>query len=420
MVQPIQTVAVIGGGPAGSTLAERLLRGCCTKPDGSARSRRTDPRPLKAIVFEEKRGWEKPCGGGLTAKALKRYPFLADAMAPGNAVGEMEVVVDHDESLRFRLREPITVYSRRDLNALLLRRAERAGAQIVQDRITRLGPAGGHWRLQGLHGAYDADFVAIAAGARTRLRGQFAGDLPARDFMLTYGYYVPQQESLLRVMCFRDFDGYAWSFPRTRRLSVGICGKAVERTMPQLKRMLHCFMRRFSYSRDGAEVFAHLLPSLSIESWRGLKLAGHGWALAGDAAGLVDPITGEGIYFAMRSGELLAESLLEQAGAPDVRPLTPAGYTEKVRAEIADDLMVAARARRYFYRSTFMGEATSARMLQLAGRSRAFMILLQDMIEGQETYSGLVRRISLALPKAAWEVAARTVGGHVFNDNRAA
>ena len=61
----MKTVAVLGGGPAGSFAAERLASA-----------------GLRTIVFDEKLAWEKPCGGGLTYKAYQQYPFLIDNDTP--------------------------------------------------------------------------------------------------------------------------------------------------------------------------------------------------------------------------------------------------------------------------------------------------------------------------------------------------
>jgi flavin-dependent dehydrogenase len=212
--------------------------------------------------------------------------------------------------MRFHLRAPLAVYSRATLNQLLLRRAENAGAEILAERVLRLHRRGGGWEIEGRGGTYRADFVVLAAGARSRLRQTLIEDLPPRDFMLTLGYYLPVPCDVLRVQFYEKFEGYAWAFPRPDHVSVGICGKVGVEPMAALRDRLSAFMQTFGYAPDPRRIFSHLLPSLSIESWDGLRLAGQGWALAGDAAGLVDPITGEGIYYAMRSGELLAEALL--------------------------------------------------------------------------------------------------------------
>ena len=70
----MKTVAVLGGGPAGASAAERLARA-----------------GLNTIVFDEKLAWEKPCGGGLTYKAYEQYPFLIDNDTPKKLIHETVV-----------------------------------------------------------------------------------------------------------------------------------------------------------------------------------------------------------------------------------------------------------------------------------------------------------------------------------------
>jgi geranylgeranyl reductase family protein len=365
------TIAIIGGGPAGATTAEMLARG-----------------GVRAIVFEERPGWEKPCGGGISHKALRRYPFLAGVAGSGKLVKDAELVAPNGSSVRFRLREPLAIHSRRGLNELLLRRAAQAGTEISADRILQLQPAGSGWELRGKLGHYQSDNIILAAGARTRLRRAIGEDFTRRDFMLTFGYYVPARDDLLRIQFFRDFEGYAWAFPRADHLSVGICGKVGEDRMSGLRERLHGFMGTFGYSSAGAAIFSHLLPSLSVESWSSLRLAGKNWALAGDAAGLVDPVTGEGIYYAMRSGELLAEALLEGLLK---------SYAERVEQEFGRDMVFGARLARLFYCGEVLGEANTTRLIEFAGRSRNFMNLLQDLLEGSQAYDDLGMRLYSSL-----------------------
>jgi len=401
----MKAIAIIGGGPAGATVAEKLASG------GSG----PGAECLRVLVFEERLGWEKPCGGGLPPKALRRYPFLAAATDTHTAIRDAELVaadgapdgVPDGVSVRLRLREPLAIYSRAVLNGLLLRRAAEAGAEIVQDRMlsferadTRAGSTFHGWRLEGREGSYTADYLILAAGARSRLRDLLAEQFSARDFMLTLGYYVPGRDTLLRVQFFEDFEGYAWSFPRSDHLSLGICGKMRESTMPELRRRLHGFASRFGYAYEGAPVFSHLLPALTTASWGDLRLAGDGWALAGDAAGLVDPVTGEGIYFAMRSGELLAEALL--AGAPET-------YPERVWHDFGRRLALGSRLAHLFYHGDFLGAPSTTRLVQFAARSRSFMALLEDLIDGSQTYAGLAGRLYTSLGRALVEWAARFV-----------
>ena len=74
----------------------------------------------------------------------------------------------------------------------------------------------------------------------------------------------------------------------------------------------------------GSTFYSHLLPSLEIGSWRKNRVAGDGWMAVGDAAGLVDPITGEGLYYAIRSrgpGGARAAFGSERAGGKSLRTI---------------------------------------------------------------------------------------------------
>lgn len=382
IMKPAHTV-IIGGGPAGAMAAALIARA------GG-----------QVTVFEEKLGWEKPCGGGVTHKALVRYPFLLTATGEGRSIREVEFVAGNNASLRFPLRHPLVIYSRCDLNGLLLRRAQSAGAEVVQDRIRDLRRAGSGWEMLGGNGSYRGDYLILAAGARTRLRSLLTEDFGPRDFMLTFGYYVPGRDDLLRVQFLEKFEGYVWAFPRPAHLSVGICGKMGEDSMAGLRERLHGFMCRFGYSFARARVYSHLLPALSVDTWGGLRLGGPNWALAGDAAGLVDPVTGEGIYYAMRSGELLAQSLLE--GLPEL-------YPARVREEFGKSLALGARLAHTFYYGEFLGGPVPTRLVEFGARSQRLLKVIQDMIEGSHSYTRLAATLHLGLATALWDVA-RTPG----------
>jgi flavin-dependent dehydrogenase len=370
------TIAIIGGGPAGAYCAEKLAQGW------GLRNGRGGGHCV--LIFEEKPGWEKPCGGGLTPKVLRRYPFLAEGGEGGKLVHEAEILAPTGAAMCFHLRSPLAVYSRAALNGGLLRRAEKAGAELVTERIHALRRMSSGWELAGRGRTYHVDFVVVAAGARTRLRHELAEDFTPRDLMLTFGYFLPAHSDVVRVQFYKDFEGYAWAFPRPDHLSVGICGKVGEDRMAGLKERLLAFMQKFGYSPDQGEVFSHLLPALSTVGWGRLKLAGQGWALAGDAAGLVDPVTGEGIYYALRSGEILAEALLE--GLPEA-------YPERVWEEFGRALAQGARLAKLFYYGNFLGGGVTARMVEFGARSGRLREVVEDLVEGSQSYPGLAWRL---------------------------
>ena len=119
--QIVKTVAVLGGGPAGASAAERLARA-----------------GLKTMLFDEKLAWEKPCGGGLTYKAYNEYPYLIDNDTPKRLVHETVIGAAKAGEAKMTLDNPLVIYSRLDLNRMLLERAERAGAAIEKTRILNI------------------------------------------------------------------------------------------------------------------------------------------------------------------------------------------------------------------------------------------------------------------------------------------
>src|SRR4051794_5418816 len=149
----MKRVAILGGGPAGAFAAEKLASA-----------------GLGVVLMDEKLAWEKPCGGGLTHKAYQQYPFLLDNDTPKRMVRESVLAAPKAGEVSLQLGEPLVIYSRYDLNRMLLERAEKAGAQIEKTRVTGMARHGEGWKLATTGGAVDADFCIVATGARNPLR----------------------------------------------------------------------------------------------------------------------------------------------------------------------------------------------------------------------------------------------------------
>jgi flavin-dependent dehydrogenase len=378
-------VAVVGGGPAGAFAASLLAR-----------------NGHQVTLFDERMAWEKPCGGAVTCKAVETYPFLGENGAPKKIVRECEMTAGGTR-VRFTLPDPIYVYSRLTLNELLLERARHAGCRMITERITEVrndGPGG--WSLQGTQQEYRAGYLVVATGARNAFRGLGLPDT-AQDTGMTVGYFVPGTQESLEIEFPEKFPGYLWVFPRTDHLSVGICGPLLGEATSAMKERLEEFMQRRGLPREGSRFFSHRLPSLSRPSWRTLRPAGPGWAGVGDAAGLVDPITGEGIYYALRSAELLAECCRE--GRPE-------RYPYRLRADFGHDLEMAARLYPRVYSGSFLGGAVTTRMVQFAARSGTFRSLMRDVFAGRQGYLGLKHRLLKNLNVSLAEIAASILRLH--------
>jgi flavin-dependent dehydrogenase len=155
-------------------------------------------------------------------------------------------------------------------------------------------------------------------------------------------------------------------------------------TAPELRHLLEQFLADEHISPKGGSLYSHVLPSPQLQTLRQRRLAGPNWALAGDSAALVDPITGEGLYYALRSGDLLAEMLI--AGSPE-------RYPERLRADFSVDLEFGARVARHVYAGRFLGGAVTTRMVQFISRSATFRTLMGDLFSGAQNYSSLKRRL---------------------------
>jgi len=116
--------------------------------------------------------------------------------------------------------------------------------------------------------------------------------------------------------------------------------------------------------------------------------------MVGDAAGLVDPITGEGIYYALRSGDLLASAIA--TGRPEA-------YSSLLAQDMLPELETAAGFAHMFYRGTLLGQPVLERMVQLVGKSIRFRDIMADLFTGAQSYLGLKNRCYRQMLPVLWQ-----------------
>jgi flavin-dependent dehydrogenase len=363
---PFRDIVIIGGGPAGAVCGERLAR-----------------EGISTTLFDEHLAWEKPCGGGLTQKAIAAFPFLLTGPQPRKPVLNVELISNQGDRTRFRLDFPIVIYAREVLNGLLLDRAAAAGCKIVRARVTRLATNSPRVQLEAAGASYTADFAVIATGARNALLPE-AQNLSPEDLEITLGYYIPADENLLKVKFVCGLEGYLWSFPRLGHLSVGICASMAKHAAKELRALLDGFVRQEKLDTSRSQFYSHVLPSPRWQTLRDRQVVGANWALAGDAAAWVDAVTGEGIYYAMRSGQILAECLVQEV---------PEDYPARVQHSFREELERASKLSPMFYHGRFLGGAVTTRMIAFARHSATFRQMLADVFAGTQSYQTLKARL---------------------------
>ena len=384
-------------------------------PDHSRRNSWRAPecawRSLTGGLLDE----PKPCGGGVTSKALKAWPHLLGAV--GRTIDEVEMYSPAGKRLRLKLDEPFAIYSRTAFDSYLRERARQSGAQVFNERVSfRLrASADTDWRLRSRHsgGAWSAPLLVAADGANSPIAKKLAGPLPPAEMEVAFGYRapLPKEDAAPTIIAFLPgWAGYAWAFPRVDHLSFGIATSQDAFDHKALDRMLWDFMLGYYRMREDAtarlwsarakdaardeatkeklsaviERYAARIPGLAAETWDTRHAAGDGWALLGDAAGFADPVTGEGIYYALRSAELFAQAYL--AG----RPLD---YEKLWREDFGRELKRASEMRARFYGS-FWGAPFTERMIGMGRAHRGIRRVLRELVAGNQGYVGLKRELA--------------------------
>jgi len=366
----MKSVAVIGAGPAGTFAAERLARA-----------------GLKTTLIDEKLAWEKPCGGGVTYKAYQEYPYLLENDTSKRLVHETVIAAPEAGEAKMDLGRPLLIYSRLDLNKMLIERADKAGAQLEKTRVLSIERKERNWALHTMHGTMQADYCVVAAGARNPLKN--AGtEWTAQDTMSALGYFVEGKQEHIDIQFLPNLSGYIWVFPRDGHMSVGIGGKG--EPAHALRARLERYMDERGIRYKGAKFYSHMLPSLASPGWKRNRISGEGWLAAGDAAGLVDPITGEGIYYAMKSGDLASRAVLDDSLGIKEKA---AAYRSAIAREFSHDLEFASFLARRVFLGSFFFKTVPQRMVEFTRRSARFRALMQDLFAGTQPYLELRKRL---------------------------
>nr|XP_043617851.1 geranylgeranyl diphosphate reductase-like [Erigeron canadensis] len=305
------TVAVIGGGPAGSSAAEALASG-----------------GVETYLFERDPTGAKPCGGAIPLCMLDEFcipPELVDRKVTHmKIISPSNLTVDFGKTLKSH--EYISMLRREVLDSYLRSRAESKGAIVIKSLVTKLDvptspnkPYIIQYTANNKIKYLPVDVVVGADGANSRVAksihaGDYACAIAFQERIKLPDHKMKYYENLAEMYVGNDVspDFYAWVFPKCDHVAVGT---GTVSSKSKIKQYQQGIRKRVLPKIAGGKVIkveAHPIP----EHPRPVRVRGR-VALVGDAAGYVTKCSGEGIYFAAKSGRMCGEAIVKASEGGD-------------------------------------------------------------------------------------------------------
>ncbi|MBN1660692.1 MAG: geranylgeranyl reductase family protein [Anaerolineae bacterium] len=365
---------VVGAGAGGAAAAYHLVQA-----------------GLDTLVIERARlPRYKACGGAIPRPALESFPFDFEPVVEAEPAAA-RFTFPGLPSANIPLPErPVVMVMRSKFDAFLL---ARSGAQVIDGTpVQRVVEEPEQVRVEVGERVLTARYLVAADGAASRIARQL-GLRQGRRMGSTLEVEVPlpargrlrEEYGRCALFAFGTVPwGYAWSFPKGDHLSIGIARLRPGRA--NLRQALARYVERLGVRLDGAQVHGHALPCFRVRPWpfwRGRpleQLTTRRCVLVGDAAGLVDPLIGEGIRYALASGHIAACAI----GDDDL-----SGYEKALWAGVGHNLATAALTAGTFYQAPIL-----CYLLGICNPVAARAMI--DVVSGHSRYVGLARRLILS------------------------
>ena len=393
-------VIVAGAGPAGAVAARTLA---AAGIDTLLVDRAAFPR-------------NKPCGGGISIRALRRFAWLEAALAGVDVhrVGTLHLEGPNGSSVEIARAEPSVLLIRRvEFDHALVRAAVAAGARLTegfeitqaeagQDGVTLRSRDGRTLRAprviaaDGVHSVIAKRLGVNAKWPPTGLAIDMMEETPVDTLRAS------RPDVLWVAYAYRGLDGYAYVFPKIGHVNVGI-GCLLSHFKGEMPGRPYALQEGFVSSLvstgvlDGRSDRRHFTPFL-IPVGGPLRPASRGSVLfAGDAGGFVNAISAEGIYYAMVSGELAGRAMAARARDD----ATARAYDRSWRSEIGAELADSVRVQRYL----FAKHDRVSRALRAMSSANGLVDDVLAYTRGDLSYGALRRRIVFKFPMTALRLA---------------
>ncbi|MCX7990041.1 MAG: geranylgeranyl reductase family protein [Aquificaceae bacterium] len=351
-------VAVVGAGPAGASCAYHL--------SGSG---------LRVLLLERERLPRfKLCAGCLSARTLRLLPEGYEGLLI-NRIRSGRLGFRALEEVRVEAEEDIAyIVDRRFFDHFLVKKAQEKGVELVEAEFLGFEDEGGGYKVFSSKGSFRTEFVVGADGVRSRtaklLGFKRKSSYRSLEFF-TEGRL--EEEVLIEIGWVKR--GYLWLFPKGDGVSLGVATTGEE----DLLKILGAYssLRGLKYRHPKGWHIPFLEKEGDITLGKGRVL------LVGDAAGMADPLLGEGIYYALLAGKLLSEAVLKE-------PSEPLRAYRRLLNPLLEELLYAGKIARLAY--------SFQRVAYKMGKGYALRSFYR-VLKGEENYKDLYRRGWLAFLK---------------------
>jgi geranylgeranyl reductase family protein len=381
-------VIVVGGGPAGSIASKE-----CARMDLD-------------VLLLEKRNFPryKPCGGAISKKA---FSYLKDDVCERHIYGT-KAFFSFKDKIEVKLREPLAITTCREkLDDFLLKDARKEGVNIEEGEMVldvRIEKEGvlvetkdKSFRgdvLVGADGVYGV--VARKMGMGNKYKTDSFGICLVCEAKIGEKNIERMMDPQMNELYYFGIKGYGWVFPKRESISVGIGGYSSSMRNP--KGIFDAFIKSLKRMKgqdfETGKIYTHLIPAGGLERDVGKERI----LLCGDAAGFVDPFSGEGIYYALHSGALASLSVKEAFESKDWGFLD---YGEKCRKEFLQELVWARR----FVRLAYCNPSLFFLLLE---RDPSILKKYVEVTEGKLPYADFflwyLKRLPLSFAKVIYQV----------------